>query len=160
MYLLPHNTPYLYLQAAVRFYVPVVQENGEYEINFRTIAVNCPKDEFGEYLTEEKEQQLVKLITKVNGNTYGAFCYAMNNYDDYTFFPATFTPERAGVFILETVFKCHIADTRLRDAINLKKIADEALMRALMYKVDDFFVINKADMTQRFLMNGGFEDEK
>ena len=29
-----------------------------------------------------------------------------------------------------------------------------------MYKVDDFFVINKADMTQRFLMNGGFEDEK
>lgn len=46
-------------EAAVRFYVPVVQENGEYEINFRTIAVNCPKDEFGEYLTEEKEQRLV-----------------------------------------------------------------------------------------------------
>ena len=41
----------------------------------------------------KKEQQLVKLITKVNGNTFGAFCYAMNNYDDYTYFPATFTSE-------------------------------------------------------------------
>lgn len=108
----------------------------------------------------KNEQQLIKLITKANGNSYSAFCYALNNYNDYTYFPATYAPEKAGAFILENVFHCTISRTRLRDAVNLKKIADEALMRALMYKVGDYFVINKADMTQCFLDKGGFDDEK
>lgn len=32
-----------------RFYIPVTQKNGTYEIKVRTVAVNCPKDVTGEY---------------------------------------------------------------------------------------------------------------
>ena len=40
-----------------RFYVPVTQEEGEYEISFRTIAVNCPMadDEYDLYNTAQSQ---------------------------------------------------------------------------------------------------------
>ena len=40
-----------------RFYVPVTMKNGEYQIHFRTIAVNCPQDENGEYLVAAEQLQ-------------------------------------------------------------------------------------------------------
>ena len=36
-----------------RFYVPVTQKNGTYEVKVRTVAVNCPKDTDGEYQIAE-----------------------------------------------------------------------------------------------------------
>ncbi len=47
----------------VWFYLPVTQENGRYIVEFRSIAVNCPKNELGEYIVEGTTEQKVNLKT-------------------------------------------------------------------------------------------------
>jgi len=42
------------------FYVPVTMKNGKYQIKFRSVAVNCPRDENGQYIFGE-EEYLVNL---------------------------------------------------------------------------------------------------
>jgi len=44
-----------------QFYIPVTMKNGEYNVEFRTIAVNCPKDENGNYVTEHVTQEKANL---------------------------------------------------------------------------------------------------
>ena len=39
----------------VWFYIPVTQENGKYILEFRSIAVNCPKDASGQYIGNTEE---------------------------------------------------------------------------------------------------------
>lgn len=43
------------------FYMPITQRNGDYTIECRSIAVNCPKNEFGDYIVEGKTEQNVNL---------------------------------------------------------------------------------------------------
>ena len=45
----------------VWFYVPVTQENGRYVVEFRSIAVNCPKNALGDYVVEGTTEQNVNL---------------------------------------------------------------------------------------------------
>lgn len=40
-----------------QFYIPVTMQNGTYRIEFRTIAVNCPKDERKQYWYEAEEPE-------------------------------------------------------------------------------------------------------
>lgn len=46
------------------FYVPVTLKNGTCRIDFRTIAVNCPTYENGEYASETALQELVNSISE------------------------------------------------------------------------------------------------
>ncbi len=45
----------------VWFYIPVTQKNGVYHLEFRSIAVNCPKNNSGEYITQGITEQRVNL---------------------------------------------------------------------------------------------------
>lgn len=49
------------------FYIPVTQKNGQYEIEFRTIAVNCPYTEAGERNTD-----LCQNTANINPDNYVA----------------------------------------------------------------------------------------
>ena len=53
-YLIEAGT-WLTTEVEQRFYVPVTMKNGDYEIMFRSIAVNCPK-EGGEWFSEGQEK--------------------------------------------------------------------------------------------------------
>lgn len=44
-----------------QFYVPVTMKNGKYSVKFRTVAVNCPMDEDGEFSAIGKEQSKVNI---------------------------------------------------------------------------------------------------
>ena len=46
-------------KSEVVFYVPVTQENGEFRINFRTIAVNCPINGEGKFIVSGMAQMLL-----------------------------------------------------------------------------------------------------
>lgn len=54
-FLLPTGTWFTVGTTKHRFYVPVTMKNGEYQIKFRSVAVNCPKDDVGQFIFGEEE---------------------------------------------------------------------------------------------------------
>lgn len=57
-YLLPAGEWLTLGQEEQRFYVPVTMKNGKYQIRFRSVAVNCPRDNNGQYLYGEEEHRV------------------------------------------------------------------------------------------------------
>lgn len=56
------------------FYVSVTQQEGEYEIAFRSIAVNCPKEESGEWKTDYLElPERLREQTNRDNTVYAAY---------------------------------------------------------------------------------------
>ena len=53
--LLPAGTWFSVGTSKQRFYVPVTMKNGEYQIKFRSVAANCPKDDAGQFIFGEEE---------------------------------------------------------------------------------------------------------
>ncbi len=53
--LLPAGTWFPVGTTKQRFYVPVTMKNGEYQIKFRSVAANCPKDDAGQFIFGEEE---------------------------------------------------------------------------------------------------------
>jgi len=56
-YLLASGTWFTLGTGSRQFYVPVTMKNGEYPIKFRSVAVNCPISENGQYIFGEEEHQ-------------------------------------------------------------------------------------------------------
>ena len=61
---IPANTWVSIGDSNALFYIPVTQKTGEYVIEFRTVAVNCPKDAEGRYITGVTEFMANKDIAK------------------------------------------------------------------------------------------------
>ena len=62
---IPANTWVSIGDAAAVFYIPVTQDTGEYTVEFRTIAANCPKDANGHYVAASAE-----FLANINATKY------------------------------------------------------------------------------------------
>ena len=53
---IPANTWVTLGEAEAKFYIPITQKTGDYMVNFRTVAVNCPKDAGGQFVSNVTEE--------------------------------------------------------------------------------------------------------